>query len=50
MLNCKKGGFVIIKHDEIRNVNADLLKKVCNDIQVEPQLQPLNGEQVPMAQ
>ena len=45
-LNCKKGGFVIIRHDEIRNFNADLLKKVCYDVQVEPQLQPLNGEQV----
>ena len=41
--NCKKGGFVIIRHDEIRNFSADLLKKVCNDVQVEPQLQPLNG-------
>ena len=46
VLNCKKGGFVIIRHDKIRNFNADLLKKVCNDVQVEPQLQPLNGEQV----
>ena len=45
-LNCKKGGFVIIRHDEIRNFNADLLKKLCNDVQVEPQLQPYNGEQV----
>ena len=45
-LNCKKGGFVIIRHDEIRNFNADLLKKVRTDVQVEPQLQPLNGEQV----
>ena len=45
-LNCKKGGFVIIRHDEIRNFNADLLKKVCSDVQVEPQLQPLNGKQV----
>ena len=46
VLNCKKGGFVIIRDNEIRNFNADLLKKVCNDVQVEPQLQPLNGEQV----
>ena len=45
-LNCKDGGFVIIRHDEIRNFNADVLKKLCNDVQVEPQLQPLNGEQV----
>ena len=45
-LNCKKSGFVIIRHDEIRNFNASLLKIVCNDVQVESHLQPLNGEQV----
>ena len=45
-LNCKKDGFVIIRHDETGNFNADLLKKVCNDVQVEPQLQLLNEEQV----
>ena len=46
VLNCKKGGFVTIRHDEIGIFNADLLKRVCSDVQVEPQLQPLNGEQV----
>ena len=45
-LTCRKGGFVIIRHNEIRHFNADLLKKVCNDVQVEPQLQPLNDKQV----
>ena len=45
-LNCEKGSFVIIRYDESMNFNADLLKKACDNVQVEPQLQPLNGEQV----
>ena len=43
-LNCKKGGFVSIRHDEIRNIEANLLKKVCADVETEPRLQPLSLE------
>ena len=45
-LNCKRGGFVIMRHNNIRDFDANLLRKVCNDVEVEPQLQPLNGETV----
>ena len=31
-LNCKKGGFIIIHHNNIRDFEADLLKKVCADV------------------
>ena len=44
-LNCKKGGFVIIRHNNIRDFEANLLRKVCNDVETEPKLQPLSGEQ-----
>ena len=37
-LNCKKGGFVIIRHNNIRDFEANLLKKVCSDVETEPQL------------
>ena len=43
---CKKGGFVIIRHNELRNFEANLLNKVCNDVEIEPRLQPLEGEQM----
>ena len=35
-LSCKKGGFVSLQHNHIRNITSMLLKKVCKDIRVEP--------------
>ena len=43
-LNCKRGGFVIMRHDNIRDFEANLIRKICNDVKVEPTLQPLDGE------
>ena len=43
-LSCKKGGFISIRHNNIRNITASLLKEVCKDIRIEPSLQPLTGE------
>jgi hypothetical protein len=43
-LNCKKGGFVIIRHNNIRDFEANLLSKVVVDVEMEPMLQPVNGE------
>ena len=40
-LNCHRGGFVNARHDNIKNLEAKLLKSVCNDVEVEPQLQPV---------
>lgn len=41
---CKKGGFVSIRHDEVRDITAGLLKEVCTDVETEPHLIPLDGE------
>ena len=46
-LTCKKGGFVSIRHNEVRNITASLLKEVCHDVRVEPPLQPVVGEDLP---
>ena len=40
-LNCKRGGFVNARHDNIKNFEAR--KMVANDVEVEPQLQPVTG-------
>ena len=45
-LSCKKGGFVSLRHNELRNVIALMLKTVCKDVVVEPNLQPLTGERL----
>ena len=43
-LSCKKGGFISIRHNEIRNMITRLLKEVYKDIRAEPQLQHLTGK------
>ncbi|XP_062507224.1 uncharacterized protein LOC134183654, partial [Corticium candelabrum] len=41
---CKKGGFPTLRHNEVRDITADLLREVCHDVVTEPTLQPLSGE------
>ena len=43
-LSCKKGGFVSLRHNDLRNSIALLLKNVCKDVTTEPLLSPLTGE------
>ena len=44
VLSCQRGGFPIIRHNEIRDLTATLLTEVCHNVLVEPDLQPLTGE------
>ena len=41
---CPKGGFPTIRHNEVRDLTADLLTEVCHDVEMEPRLQELTGE------
>ena len=43
---CKRGGLIIQRHNEIRDLEAELLDMVCHDVAVEPTLQPLTGEKL----
>ena len=43
-LSCKKEGFVTIQDNQVTNITATLLNEICNDVQIEPQLQSLSGE------
>ena len=43
-ISCKKGGFVSLRHNQLRNITARLLQETCRDIRVEPCLQHLTGE------
>ena len=45
-LSCPKGGFPIIRHNELRDLCAEPLTEVCPSVSIEPHLQPLNGEQL----
>ncbi|XP_048581994.1 uncharacterized protein LOC125561752 [Nematostella vectensis] len=43
---CKRGGFVIQRHNELRDLEAELLSLVCKDEQTEPVLQDITGEEL----
>eukprot|EP00117_Sycon_ciliatum_P032256 scpid60665/ scgid25052/ len=45
-LSCPTGGYPSIRHNEIRDVTAGLLKRVATNVSVEPHLEPLSGEQL----
>ena len=45
-MTCKTGGFVCMRHDEVRDITAQMLKEVCHDVTVEPMLIPMNGERL----
>ena len=43
-LSCKRGGFPILRHNEIRDLTAKMLSEVCHSVATELPLQPLSGE------
>ena len=42
-MGCKKGGFVTLRYN-VRDLTANSLNEVCNDVNIEPQLLPVIGE------
>ena len=45
-MNCKRGGFISTTHNNIRDFQANLLTKVCKDVEIEPPLQPVTEERL----
>ena len=41
---CKRGGFIIQRHNELCDLKAQLLNLVSHDVEVEPVLQEITGE------
>ena len=41
---CPKGGFPTIRHNEVRDLTANMLSEVCHNVTKEPLLQPVQGE------
>ena len=46
-MNCKRGGFIIMRHNNVRDFEANLLKRMDNDIEIEPALQEVTNEKIP---
>ena len=42
-LNCHKGGFINARHNNVRDLEAHMMKRICNDVEIEPPLQPVNN-------
>ena len=43
-MNCKTGGFVHRRHDNIRDLLGEFVDGIAYDVRIEPPLQPLTGE------
>lgn len=43
-MTCRNGGFVIQRHNEIRDLEAALLSTVCDDVEIGPPLRQIAGE------
>ena len=41
---CWHGGLTFVRHNDLRDITAELLSKVCNDVAIEPPLQSISGE------
>ena len=44
VLQCPRGGFPSIRHNELRDLTASLLKETCHGVATEPSLQPITSE------
>ena len=42
---CRHGGLIIQRHNEIRDLEAEMLRMVCTDVETEPVLQEITGEE-----
>ena len=43
-LSCPNGGYTIMRHNGVRDLEAELMREVCRDVKIEPELLPI-GEQ-----
>ena len=39
-LSCMKGGFSVLRHNNVRDTEAEILREVCKDVTIEPPLIP----------
>ena len=40
-MSCKKGGFVTLRNNKLRDNRGALLEEVCHNVAIEPILQPV---------
>ena len=45
-MTCEAGGFISLRHNEIRDLTGKVLKEVCENMWAKPLLQPLTGKKL----
>ena len=45
-LSCSHGGYLGLRHNEVRDLLGELLDETCSNVCLEPVLKPINGEQL----
>ena len=45
-MNCKKGGFICIRHNYLQDLTTNMLSELCCDTEIEPKLTTLCVEQL----
>ena len=45
-LSCNKGGYIHARHNGVRDLLAEVTREISNDVEIEPHLQQLTGEQM----
>ena len=45
-LNCMHGGYVVKRHNRLRDLEAELMREVCLDVKTEPRLLPLANDNI----
>ena len=46
VLSCSNGGYTIMRHNKIRDLEAELMKEVCHNVQIEPPLIPVEEDNI----
>jgi hypothetical protein len=46
-MSCKRGGYIHRRHNRLRDMFAELIDQVADEVQIEPPLEPLTGERLP---
>ena len=46
-MTCKKGGYVTLRHNSLRDLTVEVLGEICQDVGKEPPLLPVTGESLP---
>ena len=45
-MNCKRGRFLVMRHNNVRDFEVNLMKTIQNDVQIGPALQKMDNERI----